>query len=279
MQMPEPTPKQRVETFHKLHHTGDLLILPNIWDPFGAKLLEKIGYPAVATSSSAVSLSQGYKDGEKLPFKNLLDILSRMVQCVNIPVTADVETAYASTDSQLEEHFRQLIDTGIAGINFEDSHHNESSLIDIKAQYKKIELIRQVCEKAGSDLFINARVDVYIKMHHLSKDEKRQEVIRRGKAYKEAGAHGLYPILLTDFNDIEAIVKETGLPVNVTMIPGLPGFDHLKKAGVQRVSLASGFFKNSVFMMKEVAEKLLKENASQDIFSKMVSSEFLNSIV
>lgn len=279
MQMKKSTPTQREKIFHQLHHNNQLLILPNIWDPFGGMLLEKIGYPAVATSSSAVSLSRGYKDGEKLPFSELLSILKRMVECVSIPVTADVETAYASSDSQLEEHVGQLIDTGIAGINFEDSHHGESSLISIEKQCKKIELIRRVSERVGSKMFINARVDVYIKPNGLSKEEKLRETIRRGKAYKDAGAHGLYPIILTDKNDIQAIVSETGLPVNVTMIPGILDYETLRQMGVARMSLASGYFKNAVYMMKEVAENLQKNAAMEDVFSKMVSSDYLNSIV
>jgi 2-methylisocitrate lyase-like PEP mutase family enzyme len=58
--------KEKAETLLSLHTSGDLLVLPNVWNPIGALILEKKGYPAVATSSSAISASLGYQDGEKI---------------------------------------------------------------------------------------------------------------------------------------------------------------------------------------------------------------------
>jgi len=77
---------------HDLHHNGKLLILPNVWESLGAAMLEDIGYPAVATASGATAFSNGYHDGEKLPFNDLLNILQKIVRSVNVPVTADIES-------------------------------------------------------------------------------------------------------------------------------------------------------------------------------------------
>ena len=66
-----------------LHHNGKILVLPNIWDPLGAVMLESLGYAAVATASASIALSNGYPDGEKIPFKDLLFILNKIVQSVN----------------------------------------------------------------------------------------------------------------------------------------------------------------------------------------------------
>ena len=125
---------EKGKIFRDLHHNGKLLILPNIWEVSGAAMLEDIGYPAVATSSSAVAWSNGYDDGQKLPFNDLLHILRRIVSSVNIPVTADVESGYAKDKATLRENIKKLIDTGIAGINFEDSYHDEQKLIPIEEQ-------------------------------------------------------------------------------------------------------------------------------------------------
>lgn len=271
--------REKENHFHKLHHNGGLLILPNIWDVLGASLLQDIGYPAVATSSSAIALSNGYQDGEKLPFEDLLKILTRISQGVNIPVSADVETAYASNNTELKENIKKLIQTGIAGINFEDSGHNLTELTSIKKQCEKIEIIKDAAAEMGSRLFINARIDVYIKGEQLSDDEKLAEAIQRGRAYKNAGADGIYPIILKNKTHIETIVKETGLPVNVTMIPGIPDFETLKAIGVARVSLASGFLKSSVYAMKNIAEQLLKEEGMEESVKSMVSSDYLKSLI
>lgn len=271
--------REKSERFHQLHHNGQLLVLPNIWDPFGAILLQDLGYPAVATSSSAMSWSQGFRDGEKLPFDALLLILKRIVQCVKIPVTADVETAYAANNLQLKDHIKKLIDTGIAGINFEDSRQDQPGLVPIEAQCEKINSIKKASIEAGSPLFLNARVDTYIKANYLTDEEKLKETLIRGKAYKAAGADGLYPILLKDQEPIKVVVQQTGLPVNLTMIPGLPDFEQLKTMGVARVSLASGFFKSAAFALKQTAETLLKNKNLNDVFQHMETSGYIQKLI
>lgn len=270
---------EKEQNFHRLHHNGKILLLPNIWDPLGALLLQDMGYPAVATSSSAIALSRGYHDGEKLPFDELLRILKRITNSVSIPVTADVESGYASDNFILKEHVKKLLDTGIAGINFEDSIHDQNRMVDINEQCKKIELIRKTANECGSSLFINARVDTYIKAEHLNNTEKLSETLKRGKAYKDAGADGLYPILLKDKNHIEAITKEVGLPVNITLLPGIPTLDVLQNIGVARLSLASGFLKLAATTMKDIATKLLKHKDISAEMEGMVSSDYLNKLI
>lgn len=270
---------EKGKILRELHHNGKLLILPNIWEVSGAAMLENIGYPAVATSSSAVAWSNGYDDGEKLPFKDLLHILRRIVISVNIPVTADVERAYAKDKSTLTENIKKLIDTGIAGINFEDSHHDEQKLIPLAEQCEKISLIKKVSLELGTSLFINARTDTYIKSNQLSKEEKLSETIKRGKAYKQAGADCLYPITLKDKKDIETIIKEVGLPVNILLLAGIPDFNELKETGVSRLSLGGNFMKFAISAMKNVAEKLLIFDGMNDITRNTVTSDYLKNLI
>jgi len=271
---------EKEETFHKLHHNGKILLLPNIWDPIGAMMLQDLGYPAVATASSSMALSNGYSDGEQLPFEEVLFYLKKIVKSVSVPVTADVESAYSGDDLKLlSEHIKKLIDTGISGLNFEDSIHGKAGMIGVEEQVRKLQTIRKAADNAGSHIFINARVDVYIKGANLDEGEKLEEAIKRGRAYKDAGADGLYPIILKNKNHIGALVKEVGLPINLTLIPGLPGLDILQKMGVARVSLASGFLKVGITAMKNVAEKLLKYEGTEEATLNKVSSEYLEGLV
>jgi 2-methylisocitrate lyase-like PEP mutase family enzyme len=73
--MTEHIQTEKGNLFKQLHHNGELLVLPNIWDPLGAILLERLGYTAVATASASIAFSNGYADGEKIPFNDLLVIL------------------------------------------------------------------------------------------------------------------------------------------------------------------------------------------------------------
>ena len=270
---------EKEKTFHCLHHNTGILLLPNIWDPLGALLLQDLGYPAVATSSAAIALSNGYPDGEQLPFEMLLSILKRIVSAVSIPVTADVERGYASNSAQLKEHIKMLIDTGIAGINYEDSIPGNGEMVDLKDQCEKIELIKRTASECGSDLFVNARIDVYIKAPYLNDEEKLSAALKRGKAYKEAGADGLYPIILKDAKHMEAIVRETRLPINVTLLPGNSDIAILKNTGIKRISLASGFLKMAVTAMHSIAEKLLHHEDIQNDMNKMITSDYLSNLI
>lgn len=270
---------QKEKHLHQLHHNGELLVLPNIWDPLGALLLEDLGYKAVATASASIAFSNGFDDGEKISFDELLFLLKKIVNRVKIPVTADVESGFALNNFELKENIKKLIDTGIAGINFEDSKHDESNLFLKEEQSEKINLIKSTASEMGSSLFINARTDVFIKENNLSKEEKLAEAIERGKSYKNAGADCFYPIFLKDKDGIETIMKEVSLPVNILMVSGIPDFSTLKEIGVARISLGPGFLKNAINSLKNVAEKLLKYKGMNEITGNPVTSDYLKNLI
>lgn len=275
----ENIPLQKEKQLYELHHNERLLVLPNIWDPLGALLLEHLGYKAVATASASIAFSNGYEDGEKIPFNDLLSILQKIVKSVGIPVSADIESGYAENNLLLKENIKRLIDTGIAGINFEDSHHNNEKLFSVEEQSKKINLIRNTASQMGSSLFINARTDVYIKENNSSNEEKLSETIKRGKGYKEAGADGFYPIFLKEKKSIETIIKEVSLPVNILLVSGIPDFATLKEIGVARLSLGPGLLKTAINAMKNVAEKLLRFEGMDDVTNNAITSDYLKHLV
>ena len=143
------------DILNQLHHNGKLLVLPNIWDPLGAALLESLGYPAIATASASIAFSNGYPDGEKIPYTDLLTILQKIVRQVKLPVTADIETGYAKDTHTLSENIKKLVDTGIAGINIEDSSQDTDSLNSLEQQCEKIILIKTTAASMGIPVFIS----------------------------------------------------------------------------------------------------------------------------
>jgi 2-methylisocitrate lyase-like PEP mutase family enzyme len=277
--MSKPSTTDLLALFRQLHHAEMPLLLPNIWDPLGASLLQGTGLPAVATSSSAMALSNGYHDGQKLPFNDLLKILRRITDTVQVPVSADIERGYAETDAQLADHIKQLLGTGIVGINYEDSLPGSLELLPMEQQVKSLAAIRKAADEAGIKLFINARVDVYIKGGNLGDDEKLKEAIRRGNAYKEAGADCLYPILLKDPVHMETLVQEVGLPLNITMVPGIPDLSVLKAIGVARISLASGFLRHTAFSMLALVQRLLQGTAWAETMRATLPTEQMNQLI
>lgn len=270
---------QKEKQLFQLHHEHAILVLPNVWDALGARILEELGYKAVATASASIALANGYQDGENIPFDDLLSILKTIVMSVNIPVTADVESGYAKNNQQLKDNIKRLIDTGIAGINFEDGRHDEQKLFTKEEQSEKINVIKRTASEMGSALFINARTDVFIKENNLSNEEKVAEAIVRGKAYKDAGADCLYPIFLKEKESLVTIMNEVSLPINILMVPGIPDFPTLKEIGLARISLGPGFLKYAISSMKNIAQKLLNFEGMEDITANPVTTDYLNKLI
>jgi 2-methylisocitrate lyase-like PEP mutase family enzyme len=274
------TQKEKAERFGELHHSGKMLVLPNIWDPLGALLIENLGYPAIATASAAVAYANGYTDREQIPFNDLLTLLKKITHRVNLPVTADIESGYAKTDSQLQENIKRLIDSGIVGINIEDTDHNMKTFQSTEAQCDKIRLIRKAAREMGIPIFINARTDVYLHETNFRSEEiKLNETIKRGLAYKDAGADGFFPITLKYEKDIKEIIAQVKLPLNIITMPGIPDLKTLSSLGVARVSLGPSLLKISIRAMKELAEQLKDYEGLSSITGNEITSDFLKKLV
>lgn len=267
------------DTLKALHHQDQILMLPNIWDPLGAALLEDLGFRAVATASASLALSQGFPDGEKIPFRLVTETFKRICAAVRIPVTADIESGYTCNDHILSENIKKLLDTGIAGINIEETCHETGVLFSIEAQCKRIALVRKAATEMGVNLFITARTDVYLRPNQFPGDQLVEEAIRRGKAFRDAGADGFYPILLKDSDAIERMIKEVNLPLNIILLPGTPDFDQLKALGVARISLGPGFLSMAIASMKNMAEKLLHHDGMNDIKQNPITASYLNKLI
>jgi 2-methylisocitrate lyase-like PEP mutase family enzyme len=272
--------KVKAERFKKLHHGSEILVLPNIWDPLGAALLESLGYPAIATASASVALTCGYEDGERIPFDEVVPRLKNIARSVNLPVTADIESGYARSNGELESNIEKLISIGVVGINLEDHDKHSDALFTLDAQCKRIQVVRKVANTMDVPLFINARTDVYLRGKGFNtSEEKLNETLRRGKAYLDAGADGLFPPAMKDKDQLAKLVSALACPVNVIAMPGIPDFKTLKEIGVKRVSLGPGFLKIAIKAMKELAIKLRNYEGLDEVIGNEVSSEDLKKLV
>jgi 2-methylisocitrate lyase-like PEP mutase family enzyme len=274
------TQQEKAKRFYDLHHSGKLLILPNIWDCLGANLLESLNYPAIATASASVAFTNGYDDGQEIPFESVLALLKKIVTSVNIPVSADIESGFAENDLQLKKNIKQLIATGIVGINIEDTDKETNSIVAIEVQCEKIKLIKGLSEQMGVSLFINARADVYLRGKDFDTAESKfEEALKRGSAYKSAGADCFYPIGMTRQEDIKRMVEQLQMPVNVITIPGIPALTVLNEIGVARVSLGPSFLKIALKAMKNLAVKLQDFEGLSDITENEVTSAYVKDLV
>lgn len=143
---------RRAETLRRLHDGAALLVLPNVWDPVGARVLEAHGAPAVATASAAVSASLGAPDGEVIDRVTMLDTIARIARSVDVPLTADIERGYGETIDELERTIAGVLDAGAAGINLEDSLEEGGRRRSIDAQCLRLSAARAVASARGVPL-------------------------------------------------------------------------------------------------------------------------------
>jgi 2-methylisocitrate lyase-like PEP mutase family enzyme len=246
-------------TFRQLHAEG-LLVLPNAWDAGSARLVESLGARAVATSSAAVAWTHGYPDGDALPVRLLLATVTTIARVIRVPLSVDVEGGYAPDAQSVGETVAMVIEAGAAGINLEDGHGSPDLLC------AKIESVKRAAARAGADLFVNARADVYL--YELAPPERRlQETLARAERYRAAGADGLFVPGIVDRAEIQAVAAAVPLPLNVLARPKLPAGPELAALGVRRLSAGSGIAQSLYGRAASLASAFLRDGSS-DIFGQ-----------
>jgi 2-methylisocitrate lyase-like PEP mutase family enzyme len=230
------------DDFRRLHTEG-VLVLPNAWDAASARIVERAGALAVATTSGAVAWSLGVPDGDRLPLDLLAGAVGRIAAAVALPVTADVESGGPDVATTV----RAVLDAGAVGINIEDGGNSAEEHAD---------RVGTAREAAGPSLFVNARTDLFL--FGIGDPEVRlAETIRRGRLYAEAGADGVFVPGVTDPAVLRVLVAEIPVPLNVLAGPGAPAVAELAAVGVRRVSVGTGLAEAAYGVADRAARELL----------------------
>jgi 2-methylisocitrate lyase-like PEP mutase family enzyme len=168
----------------------------------------------------------------------------------------------------------------VVGINIEDSDKKTNSLLPVEMQVRRIRLIKNVSEKCKIPLFINARTDVYTKgTEFITPRSRFEETMKRGLAYKEAGADCFFPLAMYEHDEIKKAVKLLQMPINIIIIPGVPELNLLEEMGIARVSLGPSFLKIAIKAMKNLATGLQKHEGLKDIVENEITSDYLRKLV
>jgi 2-methylisocitrate lyase-like PEP mutase family enzyme len=258
---------EKAERLRALHHADRILVLPNIWDPGGARMLEHLGYPAVATASAAVAYALGYDDRQQITLDAMLEAVGRVARAVQVPVTADMEWGYAEQPEEVAANMRRVLRAGAVGINLEDSIREGEVLFPIEFQCARIRAVREMARQEGVPLVINARTDVFWPVVPGTAEEKLDEAVRRAHAYREAGGDSFYPILLGDLPTIRRLHEAIRMPINILAPTSGAGLRELEAAGIARVSLGPALMWASLTAMRNIAVGL-QGYGSFDPFTK-----------
>ena len=266
--------RAKAEYFLALHAGPSLLVLPNAWDVVSARIFARSpSLRALGTTSAGIAAVLGYPDGEVSPRAEMLEMVGRIARAVEVPLSADVEAGYGASSEAAAETASEVIAAGAVGLNLEDAWHGgESPLLPLEQQVERIEAIREVAEREGIPLVINARTDVYLR-EVGEPDGRLEETVRRGNAYSAAGADCVFVPDVTEEETIRRLVKELDSPLNVFAELESPPIAELERLGVRRLSIGPQAQRASFALTARIAEELLERRDFRFISQTMPRAE------
>lgn len=247
----------KARSFRELHVPGRPVVLANVWDVVGARVVEDAGADAVATTSAGVAWALGAQDGDRLGRTAALDAVARVAGAVDLPVTADVESGFGADPAGVAETVRGVLAAGAVGVNLEDARHDGADpLRPVAEQAERIAAARRAADAAGVPLFVNARVDTYLRAVGDPGD-RLAHTLERAAAYRAAGADGVFVPGVVDPATVTELARRIDAPLNVLAGPGAPDIAELAACGVARVSVGSGIAEAAYALLRRAARELL----------------------
>jgi 2-methylisocitrate lyase-like PEP mutase family enzyme len=228
------TQAEKGAAFRALHERKRAFVIPNPWDVGTARLLETLGFDALATTSAGFAFSVGKPDGA-VDRDTMLEHAAALVAATDLPVSADLENGYGDQPAGVAETVRLAVQAGLAGCSIEDVVHGQAPY-EISLAAERVRAAAEAARSAAFSFTLTARAENYI----VGRPDLR-DTIARLQAFQEAGADVLFAPGLKSKEDIVAVVRSVNRPVNVIM--GLQGVQlsvaELSEMGVKRVSVGS----------------------------------------
>ncbi|WP_057914684.1 isocitrate lyase/PEP mutase family protein [Peribacillus muralis] len=261
----------KFNTFQQLHRQSSTFVLPNAWDASSARIFQESGFKAIGTTSAGMAISLGYSDGEKIPFEKLIEALKMIVNSVNIPVSADIEAGYGASIEEVIENIRQIILTGVVGINIEDGTGNpEDPIFDVSLQVEKITAIKELSRLLKMPLFINARIDLYW-LNIGNPALRLQSAINRAIAYQKAGADCIFIPGVKNIDSIKKLRQEISSPINLLAGADMPSLKQISETGIERVSSGSAPFRATITLLRKISEDIINHGNFQLMIDDVIT--------
>ena len=242
--------------FRALHERREAFIIPNPWDVGSARLLARLGFEALATTSAGYAFSVGQRDNT-LGRERMLEHAAAIVAAVDLPVSADLENGFGDEPDTVAETIRLAGETGLAGASIEDSTGRpDHPLYDHGLACDRVRAAAEAARAAPFPFTLTARAENF-----LVGRADIADVIRRLQGYQEAGADVLYAPGLASRDDIAAVVRSVDRPVNVVM--GLQGVRlsraELSAMGVRRISVGSALSRAALGAFLRAAREMREQ--------------------
>ncbi len=265
-----PSIADKRAAFRTLHERG-CFVLPNPWDVGSARLLQHLGFPALATTSSGYAWTTGRPD-YAVTRDDVLQHLTLLCGAVDLPVNADFESGFASDAEEVAVNVRLALATGIAGLSIEDRKVEGEGLYEKAFAIDRVKAARNAIDESGEDVILVARTEGL-----LSDAKALTPAIDKLVAFAEAGADCLYAPGVRDKQDIAAMVRAVApKALNVLAIDPSLSVAELANLGVRRISVGGALARVAFGAVLSAAEQM--QNGSFERLTAAPSGKTINGL-
>ena len=229
-------------------HAGSAFVIPNPWDVGSARVLAGLGFKALATTSSGFAFTLGRLDGS-VTLEEVVAHAAALDRATDLPISVDLENGYGADPENAALAIRRVAEAGAVGGSIED-YDPSGRIYDLPQAAERVAAAVEAARGVGFPFTLTARAENFV---HDKLD--LEDTIARLQAYERAGADVLYAPGLRTVDQIRAVCRSVGKPVNVLAAPGF-SLAEVVGAGARRVSVGGGLTWVAVRAMVDAAEAL-----------------------
>ena len=236
--------ERKAEAFRALH-AGEAFVLPNPWDAGSARVLEALGFKALATTSSGFAFTLGRLDGS-VTLDEVIEHVATLDQASDLPLSVDLENGYGPDPESAALAVTRAAEAGAVGGSIED-WDPEGHIYELQHAVERVAAAAEAARGLEFPFTLTARAE-----NHIRGNPDLEDTLARLQAFEEAGADVLYAPGLRSAEEIRAVCEAVSKPVNVLALPGL-SLAEIVDAGARRVSVGGGLTWVAVSAMASAA--------------------------
>lgn len=246
----------KIDRFTALHNSNETWLIPNPWDIGSARIMQGLGFQALATTSSGFAFTLGRADGS-VSLDEKLEHCRQISSAVDIPLNADFENGFSDDVSEMGDNIKRLVETGVAGLSIEDYSRDKHFVYDMNEAIDRIHAAVEAIKQSGVPVLLTARAENLIRGV-----DDREDTLARLQAYSKAGADVLYAPGLVQMEHVRSFVHATDKPLNV-LAPFVrnASMADFNEAGVCRISTGGALTWATLNPLLAAGKEMLNEGS------------------
>ena len=254
----------KAEAFRALHE-GEPFVIPNPWDVGSARVLEALGFEALATTSSGFAFTLGRPDGAAT-LDEVVEHVRLVAAATSVPLSVDLENGHGPDPG---EAIRRIAEAGAVGGSIEDWDPEASRLYDRDEAAARVAAAAAIARDVGVPFVLTGRAE-----NHIRGNPDLEDTIDRLQAYARAGADVVYAPGLRTADEIRAVCEAVDRPVNVLALPGFTRTAAFE-AGAQRISVGGALAWVAAGALVQAAERLRDDGDFSVLRARLPLGEWL----